>query len=135
MSARTIGRLAREVGVNVETIRYYQRKGLLDKPEPLYGKWRHYNAEALMALRFIKLMQRLGFSLREIKELLAYFPDMEGFCQRAGRAAALKISQLEQDIRRLSRVKKLLGDLAETCSQGGDPSECPAWKALLGELD
>ena len=67
----TIGRLAREAGVNIETIRYYQRRGLLPQPgRPLQG-FRRYGDEALARLRFIKRAQQLGFTLREIKELLA----------------------------------------------------------------
>ncbi len=135
MSGRTIGRLARDAGVNVETIRYYHRRGLLAKPEALPGQWRSYSREALLAVRFIKLMQSLGFTLREIRELLSHFPDIDAFCQSAAHAAASKISQLEEDIRRLSRVKDGLTELAETCSRGGDVAECPAWKALLGEFD
>ena len=108
MSGRTIGGLASEAGVSVETIRYYQRKGLLPEPEPLRGQWRHYGQQALMLVRFIKLMQGFGFTLRDIKELLSHFPDVEGFCQSATGATASKISQLEKEIGRLKRVRDAL---------------------------
>ena len=92
MSGRTIGGLAREAGVNVETIRYYQRRGLLAQPERLHGQWRYYGREALLTVRFIKVMQDFGFTLREIKGLLSHFPDLEAFCQSASRAAPLRRS-------------------------------------------
>ncbi len=132
MSQRTIGWLANEAGVNVETIRYYHRRGLLVQPEPLEGRWRHYSQDALLTVRYIKLMQDFGFTLREIKDLLSHFPDVEAFCLGTRRAAALKIAQLEESIRRLSQIRKALGQLSETCRQGGNAAECPAWKALLG---
>ena len=135
MSRRTIGQLASQVGVNVETIRYYHRRGLLAQPEPLQGGWRHYGQDALLTVRFIKLMQDFGFTLREIKGLLSHFPDVEAFCGNAQRAAESKIAQLKEDIRRLSRIRAALSQLSETCRQGGNAAECPAWKAFLGGFD
>ncbi len=85
MSGRTIGQLAREACVNVETIRYYQRRGLIPQPQAVDGRWRHYGDEAFFLLRFIKLMQRLGFSLREIQALLAHFPTRKRFVNLPGK--------------------------------------------------
>ncbi len=131
MGARTIGQLARQARVNVETIRYYQRRGLLPQPEAVEGRWRHYGDDAFFLLRFIKLMQGLGFSLREIKALLAPLPDTEEFCEAAREATESKIVQLQADIRGLSEIRDVLKSQLKAC-RGGET--CPAWRLFAGEF-
>ncbi len=131
MSGRTIGQLAREASVNVETIRFYERRGLIPQPQAVDGRWRHYGDETVFLLRFIKLMQSLGFSLREIQGLLAPLPDTEAFCEAAREATESKIVQLQADIRGLSKIREVLQSQLESC-RGGET--CPAWRLFAGEF-
>ena len=82
-------------------------------------------------MHFIKLMQSLGFSLREIQGLLAPLPDTEAFCEAAREATESKIVQLQEDIRKLSRIQEVLKSQLEAC-RGGET--CPAWRLFAGEF-
>jgi MerR family mercuric resistance operon transcriptional regulator len=100
----TIGQLAAEAGVNVETIRYYQRRRLFPKPKRAFGRTRRYGGADVARLRFIRCAQRLGFTLREIDELLALLEPMS--CSKTRSIAAAKLQQVDERIRELQRLRK-----------------------------
>ncbi len=132
----TIGALAREAGVHVETVRYYQRRGLLPVPErPLGGAGggvRRYPRHLVQRLRFIKRAQALGFSLAEIGQLLA-LGEGRGRCEDLRRQAEAKREAVESRIRDLLRLRQSLDRLIEACRREGGPSRCPLVDSLLEE--
>lgn len=122
----TIGRLARRAGVNVETVRYYQRVGLIREPErPVVG-YRVYPSETVDRLRFIRRAQTLGFSLREIAELLELG---DGRCADVRSRAEQKLATIEQQISDLNALRDTLSRLVATCGPGSQP-HCPIIESL-----
>lgn len=123
---RTIGRLARAAGVNIETIRYYQRRGLLATPRrPLRGV-RRYPEETLARLRFIKRAQELGFTLREIAELLKLG---DGSCRETRAIAEHRLADIETRLRDLQSMRAALDKLIRSC-RAGNQSACPIIASL-----
>lgn len=113
----TIGRLARDAGVSIETVRYYQRRGLLDQPKkPDTGGFRLYGDEDLTRIRFIKSAQQLGFTLTEIGELLGYV--RTGNCGATQDLAHRKLRAIESQAEALERVAGTLRRLVGECSSG-----------------
>jgi MerR family mercuric resistance operon transcriptional regulator len=127
----TIGRLASAVGVNVETIRFYQRKGLLRVPARAHGAIRHYAPQDAARVKFIKSAQRLGFSLEEIRHLLRLDAGMQ--CRTAAQLAARHLSEVRLRIDDLARIERTLIGLLERCNQGNDSVRCPLIDALHGK--
>jgi len=127
MPSMTIGRLAKAGGVNVETIRYYQRRGLLAEPERPAGSVRRYGPEAAGRLAFIRRAQEVGFTLEEVRALLelAETPN----CRGARRLAANKLVLVETRIRDLDRMRRALRSLVRQCDAGGARS-CPIIDSL-----
>ncbi|RUT31013.1 MerR family transcriptional regulator [Arsenicitalea aurantiaca] len=117
----TIGGLARAGGVGVETIRYYQRRGLLRTPAPGPG-YRHYDAEDLRRLRFIRSAQTAGFTLAEIAELIAL--DARSDRPRAREIARSRIAVLDEKIAELTAARAALTHLADACG-ASDDGPCP----------
>jgi MerR family transcriptional regulator, mercuric resistance operon regulatory protein len=130
-SGLTIGRLARAVGVNVETIRYYQRRGLISRPPRGNGGFRHYPAETAERLHFIKRAQQLGFQLKEIKELLALG---EGHCDDVRARAEAKHTQIQAQIDDLTALRSTLDRLIRTCRTGASDTYCPIVESLSGRF-
>jgi Hg(II)-responsive transcriptional regulator len=130
MKSRTIGRVAREGGVNLETIRYYEREGLLPKPPRTTSGYRIFPEDTARRLRFIKRAQELGFSLKEIRELLSLRtkPGAKRADMRALTAA--KITDIDQRIRTLEAMKKSLQGLTECCDGRGSLATCPILESL-----
>ncbi len=128
MAALTIGQVARRAGVHVETIRYYQRLGLLPVPEkPPHGV-RRYGEETIRRLRFIKRAQGLGFTLKEIHELLALD---QADCSQVRHLAEQKLHQVESKIRELERLRTGLREAVAVCRS--DPgARCRLLESLLG---
>lgn len=127
MSARTaatltIGRLARSAGVGVETIRYYQQRGLLPLPVTV-GSYRHYPVATIERIRFIKRAQELGFSLDEIAGLLL----LEDGTDRSSirQIAADRLAQIEHKLADLQRMQRALRHLVSECEQTGSDRPCP----------
>jgi MerR family mercuric resistance operon transcriptional regulator len=117
----TIGRLATAAGVHVETVRYYERRGLLDQPSRAASGYRQYTADDLWRLRFIGRGKRLGFTLAELADLLGAArtaPDVLA-------AARAKLAEIDQRQQELARVRGRLEDLAEVC-RDGDGDDCTA---------
>lgn len=124
----TIGRLAKLVGVNIETIRYYQRIGLIDEPAtPLTG-FRHYPLQTAENITFIKRAQRLGFSLKEIAELLKIG---DGHCDQVKTRAEKKRDKIDEQIRDLQSLRDTLDQLIDECKSGKDAAHCPIVETLL----
>ena len=119
----TIGRLAGAAGVNVETIRYYQRRGLLEEPPKPLGGQRRYAAAAAKRVRFIKRAQELGFTLAEVEGLLRL--DDGQSCRETRLLAEQKLAVIERRITDLARMRRLLKGLITECKRGGRPRSCP----------
>ncbi len=133
MESLTIGRLARAVGVNLETVRYYERRGLLLKPPRSRSGYRLFPAEAKRRLRFIRRAQELGFSLGEIRELLSLRVAPTAKSADVRRRAQAKITDIEAKIRSLQSMKKALRELTQTCSGCGPVRDCPILESLDAE--
>ena len=126
----TIGALAETAGVNVETIRFYQRKGLMPEPEKPYGSIRRYGAGELARVRFIKSAQRLGFSLEEIGELLKLEDGAR--CSEARQLAEQKLVDVRQKLGDLQRIESVLAGLVARCSAVRGRVNCPLIASLQG---
>ena len=136
MSALTIGRVAQLASVGVETIRFYEREGLIAVPPRATFGYRHYPQDTIARLRFIKRAKELGFSLKEIKELLSLRVSPKVTCEEVRARAEAKITNIEDKIRQLQRMRRALVRLAETCQGSGPVSECPILESLaLEETD
>ena len=130
MSHLTIGRVAKEAGVNLETIRYYERQGLVPKPPRTRAGYRFYTPEAARRVHFIKRAQELGFSLKEIRELLALRVDTKTTCADVRRRAQAKIADVEAKIRALQEIRKALARVTAACTGRGPASACPILEYL-----
>lgn len=124
----TIGGVARAAGVNVETVRYYQRMGLVPVPKRAYGSFRDYPPEIATRVRFIKRAQQLGFTLAEVKNLLALEDGRS--CSKAQGLAALKLATIDARIADLNRMRRTLKDLIAQCGAGGGRVRCPIIETL-----
>lgn len=127
----TVGLLARSAGVNVETIRFYQRKGLMPEPEKPYGSIRRYGAAELARVRFIKSAQRLGFSLEEVGELLKLEDGAR--CSEARQLAEQKLVDVRQKLSDLQRIESVLAGLVARCSAVRGRVNCPLIASLQEE--
>ncbi|MDH3733494.1 MAG: heavy metal-responsive transcriptional regulator [Gemmatimonadota bacterium] len=121
----TIGEIARRAEINISTLRFYERRGLV--PEPARNAYGHrlYGAGEVNRLRFIKRAQRLGFTLAEIKELLALREQPAANCGRVREHAARRLHATDQKIDELVGVRRTLTQLVEACDES-DPDSCPA---------
>lgn len=126
----TIGRLARAADVNIETIRYYQRRGLLATPRRPLGGVRRYPPDTLARLRFIRRAQELGFTLREIAELLKLG---NGSCRETRAIAEHRLADIETRIRDLQSMRTTLDKLIRTCRDGNQPP-CPIIASLERDI-
>jgi Hg(II)-responsive transcriptional regulator len=125
-----IGELARAAGVNIQTLRYYERRRLLRPPERALNGYRRYGAESVQVVRFVKRAQALGFSLRQVKELLALRVDSRRTCGDVRSRAAAKLADIEQKIKGLRAMERTLKRFIAACSGRGPTSECPILEAL-----
>ena len=119
----TIGGLAKAARVNVETIRYYQRRGLLDEPAKPLGGHRRYTSAAATRVRFIKRAQQLGFTLQEVEALLLLEDGQS--CRETRLLAERKLALIEGRIADLTRMRRLLKELIAECAKGRRPRSCP----------
>lgn len=126
----TIGQLARKAVVGVETIRYYQRRSLLERPARRPSGYRRYGDDSLRRLLFIRRAKSLGFTLKEVQELLSLRGDPDASCRDFRGRAEAKIACVEEKIRELRRIRRALRQLTGVCSGGEDASECPILDAL-----
>ena len=124
----TIGPLARQAGVNVETIRYYQRRGLLDEPDKPLGGVRRYPVALVGRIRFIKRAQALGFTLEEVALLLRL--DEARACAETRELAARKLALINRKIADLASMRDALEALARQCDEGAGQTSCPIIQVL-----
>lgn len=128
----TIGKLAHRCGINVATIRYYERRGLLLKAPRTSSGYRLYTADAVPRLRFIRHAQSLGFSLDEIQELLSMRVRPDTTCADIRSRARNKIAAIDRKIGDLARIRTALARLAAACHGRGPTATCPILDALEG---
>lgn len=126
----TIGKVANSAGLAIDTVRYYEREGLVEKPSRSPAGYRHYRPDVIARLRFIRQAKELGFTLSEIRELLALKVAPGKSCADVRARAQAKIADVEQRIAQLDRMKRALARLAASCSGRGPTSECPILDAL-----
>lgn len=131
MASMTIGQLAAAAGVNVETVRYYQRRALLAQPERPVGRIGRYSGDALRRLRFIKRAQALGFTLDDVQALLAL--DAGQGCSVARRIGEHKLSEVRERLERLRALEVALQGLVSRCSEARRKVSCPLIDALMKE--
>lgn len=131
MKKLMIGGLAKEANVNVETIRYYERRRLLPEPMRTRAGYRIYPADAVRRLHFVKRAQELGFSLKEIKELLGLRVRPGSTSADIRKRAEVKIADIDKRIHTLQAMKKSLTQITNACSGCGPVSDCP----ILDSLD
>lgn len=129
------GEVAARAGVNIQTLRYYERRGLLKEPERRPSGYRKYPQEAVQVIRFIKRAQDLGFTLSEIEDLLLLRNDQESACSEVRAAAKAKIADIEQKIFHLRAMKRALGVLVASCTTEGSARHCPILEALNDEKE
>lgn len=131
MSTMTIGRLAKQAGVNIDTIRYYERNGLIPQPIRRASGYREYEIADVRRLRFILRAKDLGFTLAEIGELLSLSGDRN--VGGVKRRAVQRLEQVEHKIKELQHVRRGLKTLIDACPGHGDLEHCPIVAALSGE--
>ncbi len=129
----TIGRLASKAGVNLETVRFYERKGLLPRPPRSASGYRLFPAEAERRLKFIRRAQELGFSLAEIAELLSLRVSRHTTSEEIRARAEAKITDIEAKMRSLDSIRKTLRKLTRVCDGCGPVARCPILESLDGE--
>ncbi|MCG6875276.1 MAG: Hg(II)-responsive transcriptional regulator [Betaproteobacteria bacterium] len=124
----TIGALADAAGVNVETVRFYQRRGLMSEPARPHGSIRRYTGAELARVRFIKAAQRLGFSLDEVCELLELEDGTQ--CRVARGLAERKLVDVRRKLADLRRIETVLGQLVTRCKSARGALKCPLISSL-----
>lgn len=129
----TIGAVAKRVGVAIDTIRFYEREGLLPEPARRASGYRSYGEGAIAQLRFIRRAKHLGFTLEEIRELLALSTDRKLGVKAVKQRAQQRLAAIEQRIVELQRVRDGLAQLVESCPGHGAPEACPILLALTDE--
>ena len=126
----TIGQVAQQAGVGVETVRFYEREGLLEARARRASGYRQFDAEAIARLKFIRQAQRLGFTLREIKELLALKLDPGSTRAQVRACAEAKLADIDARINELQRMKRALAPLVDACDGHGELEGCPILNAI-----
>ncbi len=129
----TIGTLSARTGCHIETIRYYERHGLLPKAPRTASGYRQFSEDHAIRLRFIRRAQELGFTLKEVKELLAIRVKPGSACADVRRKAEAKIADVDAKIRRLQAMRRALLKLTATCAGQGPVMNCSILEALDGQ--
>ena len=132
MKTLSIGEVARQAGVGVETVRFYERQGLLAEPERRASGYRQYDEEAVAVLRFIRRAKELGFTLKEIKSLLELRLDTTATRADVRQQAKEKVADIEAKIADLQRMRDALTKLMKKCHGDGAASGCPILEAIQG---
>jgi len=128
----TISKVADKAGVGVETVRFYHRKGLIEQPSrPSTGGYRVYPFEAVQRIRFIRQAQELGFSLREVQDLLALRTSPSSDCSQVRKLAQIKCDEVNQKIEQLTRMRTALDQLIAACLGKGGLQACSIMEAML----
>ncbi|HFC12980.1 MAG TPA: heavy metal-responsive transcriptional regulator [Anaerolineae bacterium] len=132
----TIGKLAQAAGVTVQSVRYYEQRGLLPKPARTPSGYRSYAPQSVTRLRFIKNAQELGFTLEEIGQLLLLRVDGKASAETVRQQVQQKVDQIDTKLFRLQQMRLALTDLLDQCHGDGTTSECPILDAMtpIGNL-
>lgn len=130
MNSMTIGQVAKKASVGIETIRFYERKGLIEEPPRKESGYRQYDTGVVARLLFIQQAKELGFSLKEISELMSIKSGMNAGCRDIKDVAMEKLDDIETKIKMLQRMRKTLRKLVDKCPGQGPLSECPILDAL-----
>jgi MerR family transcriptional regulator, copper efflux regulator len=130
MQILTIGEIARRTDVSADTIRYYERQGLIPDPARTDGGYRNYPPETIARLKFIRRAKRLGFSLREIQDLLSLSEDSAATASDIKQRAEAKLVEIEAQISDLRRMQTALSQLTRACPGSGVKERCPILHAL-----
>ena len=130
MNKISIGELARQANVNIETIRYYERRGLISEPPRNKSGHRQYSQEAVKRTDFIKRCQSLGFSLKEIEEILKLRVTPESTCADMKTRVTEKLTDVDNKIDELSRIRGALSRLKKKCTGKGPIGNCPILEEL-----
>jgi len=133
MSVFTIGKVAKQAGVGVETVRFYERQGLIEQPLRSDHGYRHYPEETVLRLRFIKQAKKLGFTLKEIGELLALRNEPGATCGDLQQRAESKLKDIESRIEELTKMRDVLDSLIKSCSLEKSIGECPILNVITGD--
>lgn len=128
-----IGEVAVQAGVNIQTLRYYERRGLLRAPQRRPSGYREYSPEVVRVIRFVKHAQELGFTLAEVEDLLRLRTDQRTSCAEVRAAASAKITDIDQRLRRLRAIKHALQTLVDSCTRESSARICPILEALDDE--
>lgn len=126
----SIGQLAKRAGVRVDTVRYYERRGLLPVADRLPSGYRTYPVDSARRLGFVRHAQELGFTLDEIRELLTLRVDRQRTCADVRELAVARLAAIDAKLESLRRIRVALAKLAQDCSGRGPTSDCPLLEAL-----
>jgi Hg(II)-responsive transcriptional regulator len=130
MDTLTVSQLARQAGVNLETVRYYERRSLLTPPKRTKAGYRQYPASTVRRIEFIKRAQALGFTLDEVADLLALDANTPKRCETVEREASIVVTRIDQKLAELTRMRAALGRLVDACHTRQGTSDCPLLEAL-----
>ncbi|HKK45815.1 MAG TPA: MerR family transcriptional regulator [Balneolaceae bacterium] len=128
-----IGEVARRADVNKDTVRYYEERELIPKPDRRRSGYRIFTRRHIDQIKFIKRAQQLGFTLNEIKELLELRMDEKTSCSEIKNEAQAKYQDVSEKIEDLQRIKKTLTELIDSCAEEGPVGDCPILEALEGK--
>jgi Hg(II)-responsive transcriptional regulator len=130
LSTLKIGEVAKRSDVGIETIRYYERQGLLAEPDRRPSGYRQYDESIVSRLQFIRRAKELGFTLSEIKELLGLWFDVNTKCVHVRQRAERKVNDIEDKIRSLQEMKRSLKKIVSECQNHDAIEACPLWLGL-----
>ncbi len=130
MESMTIGQVAKQTGVGIETVRFYERERMIPKPPRRSSGYRAYPLETIARVAFIRNAKELGFSLREIRELLSLHVDSRANCKAVKQRGEEKIEDINSKLRRLQRMKRELTKLLHACNERQPTGPCPLLDAL-----
>lgn len=125
-----IGEVAQETGIGIETIRFYERKGLLNEPDRKPSGYRQYDDSVIARLRFIRRSKELGFTLTEISDLMSLWFDTGTKCTDVTKKALVKIEEIEEKTKALNKMKRSLKKLIDQCHERGSLEGCPLFDGL-----
>lgn len=129
-----IGEIAAEADVNIQTLRYYERRGLLAPPTRKASGYREYGLDHVQRVRFIRRAQDLGFTLQEIRDLLALQTESSQSCAVVERRASLTLDRIDEKVRDLKRMRLALAKYVNACRNQESLETCPLLAALGGEM-
>lgn len=133
---RRIGDLARDGGVGIETIRFYEREGLIEQPQKPSRGWREYGDRQLLQLSYVRLGQELGLTLRDVRALQAVARGEKGaFCGAVRETVAKRLSALDEELAALARKRAGLARWLTQCKARGSGARCPLYEQLQGIVD